>query len=185
MQPKLTDRLVLRSFSERDAEGLFRYLSRKQVNCFASDRIETMDQAMKVVEERQRTDKFIAVCLKETDELIGDLFLQKDEPDTYSVGWNFNADYQGKGYALESAKALLDYLFKDRGARRIYAYVEEDNIRSQKVCERLGMRKEGCFKEFITFINNDDGTPRYENTMQFAILSKEWDSTKDIDMEKK
>jgi RimJ/RimL family protein N-acetyltransferase len=101
------------------------------------------------------------------------------------VGWNFNADYQGKGYALESAKALLDYLFKDRGARRIYAYVEEDNIRSQKVCERLGMRKEGCFKEFITFINNDDGTPRYENTMQFAILSKEWDPTKDIDIEKK
>ena len=38
----------------------------------------------------------------------------------------------------------------------------------------LGMRKEGLFKEFISFVNNPDGTPRYENTLQYAILSKEW-----------
>ena len=37
------------------------------------------------------------------------------------------------------------------------------------------MRQEGVFKEFISFINNPDGTPKYENTLQFAILKKEWD----------
>lgn len=42
------------------------------------------------------------------------------------------------------------------------------------VCERLGMRKEGLFLEFISFINNPNGKPRYENTYHYAILKKEW-----------
>lgn len=31
------------------------------------------------------------------------------------------------------------------------------------------------FQEFVSFVNNPDGTPRYENTMQYAILKKECD----------
>ena len=34
------------------------------------------------------------------------------------------------------------------------------------------MRQEGVFLEFISFVNNPDGTPRYENTVQYAILKK-------------
>lgn len=67
-------------------------------------------------------------------------------------------------------------MFNDKKARRIFAYVEETNIRSQKLCERLGMRKEGCFMEFISFTQNTDGTPKYENTLQYAVLNKEWKS---------
>ena len=37
------------------------------------------------------------------------------------------------------------------------------------------MRREGLFLEFISFVNNPDGSPRYENTVQYAILKKEWD----------
>ena len=36
------------------------------------------------------------------------------------------------------------------------------------------MRKEGLFKEYVSFVNNEDGTPIYENTYQYAILKKEW-----------
>ena len=32
--------------------------------------------------------------------------------------------------------------------------------------------------EFVSFINNPDGTPRYENTMQYAILKKEWEENR-------
>ena len=32
------------------------------------------------------------------------------------------------------------------------------------------------FKEFISFVKNPDGTPHYENTYQYAILKKEWDT---------
>ena len=86
-----------------------------------------------------------------------------------------NGAYQGKGYAFEAAQAFFDYLFSQKGARRIYAYTEDYNLASQHLCEKLGMRREGVFLEFISFVNNPDGTPRYENTVQYAILKKEWD----------
>lgn len=66
----------------------------------------------------------------------------------------------------------MDHLFKQRNIRHIYAYVKEDNLASQKLCQKLGMRQEGLFKEFITFINTEDGTPIFENIMQYAILKK-------------
>ena len=77
----------------------------------------------------------------------------------------------------EAACLFFDYLFEVKKARRIYAYTEDDNIASQKLCERLGMRQEGLFKEFVTFINDENGNPVYENTYQYAILKKEWKNT--------
>ena len=96
--------------------------------------------------------------------------------DTYNVGWHFNKRFEGKGFACEAAAGLLDYLFREAGARRIYGFVEDDNIRSKRLCERLGMRREGCFKEFVTFVNNPDGSPKYEDTCVYAILEKEWNT---------
>jgi len=87
-----------------------------------------------------------------------------------------NAAYQGKGYAYEAAHAFFDYLFRQRGARRIYAYTEDYNLRSQHLCEKLGMRREGLFREFVSFVKDSAGNPIYENTMQYAILKHEWDA---------
>ena len=87
-------------------------------------------------------------------------------------------NYHGKGYAFEAAKAFFDYLFYRKGARRIYAFPEDYNLSSQKLCQKLGMRQEGLFREFVTFVNDEDGNPIYENTMQWAILKKEWDASR-------
>ena len=82
--------------------------------------------------------------------------------------------YHGKGYAFEAAYAFFDYLFNKKSARRIYAYTEDYNLSSQKLCEKLGMRREGMFMEFVSFINDENGFPIYENTIQYAILNREW-----------
>ena len=39
--------------------------------------------------------------------------------------------------------------------------------------QKLGMRQEGLLKEYISFVNNPEGTPLYENAIQFAVLKKE------------
>ena len=36
------------------------------------------------------------------------------------------------------------------------------------------MRREGMFMEFVSFINDENGNPVYENTIQYGILKKEW-----------
>lgn len=179
MKNIFTDRLVLRNFSESDAPGLLAYTSAPRVNCFLDGRIDTLEDALKEVRKRSEDDSQIAVALNEDNMLIGELFGMKEEPDTFSIGWNFNAAYEGKGLARESAEALLHHLFEEKEARRLYAYVEDDNFRSQKLCEKLGMRQEGCMKEFVSFTQNEDGTPKYENTFLYALLKKEWSSRRE------
>ena len=34
------------------------------------------------------------------------------------------------------------------------------------------MRKEGVFREFVTFVKDEKGDPLYETTLQYAILKK-------------
>ena len=40
--------------------------------------------------------------------------------------------------------------------------------------EKLGFRREGLYKEFVSFVNDDHGYPIYENTYELAVLKKEW-----------
>lgn len=175
MKSIVTDRLVLRNFAEKDAAGLLEYTASPRVNCFLENKLDTVEDALAEVRKRSADDSQIAVALKNSDELIGELFMMKEEPDTFSVGWHFNARYEGQGLARESAEALLEHLFTQQGARRVYAYAEDDNFRSQKLCEKLGMRQEGCMKEFVSFTKNEDGTPKYENTLLYALLRREWE----------
>ncbi len=74
----------------------------------------------------------------------------------------------------EAATAYIDYLFKECNARRIFAYTEDYNISCQRLLEKLGFRQEGFYKEFVSFVNDADGNPVYENTYEYAILKKEW-----------
>lgn len=170
-----TDRLVLRNFRRSDAAALLAYLHEPGASCFLSLELANMEEAEAEAVKRGADDEHVAVCLKGTGQLIGDVFAVP-ETDTFSVGWNFNPDYGGRGYALEAAQALFSHLFEGRGARRLYAYVEDHNTSSRRLCERLGMRKEGLFVEFVSFRNDDAGNPVYEDTLQYAVLRREWDA---------
>ena len=178
-----TERLLLRPFKKEDASDLFEYLHELLVNCFASMKLETLDDAKKKLEKRLEEKEYLfAIVLKENNKVIGEIeaypegkdHSDENSKDTFSPCWMLNKNYHRKGYAYEAAHAFFDYLFKQKGARRIYAYTEDDNIASQRLCEKLGMRREGLFKEFVSFVKNEDGSPKYENTLQYAILKKEW-----------
>ena len=176
-----SERLILRPFCEADAADVFEYLEKPAVNCFACMRMTSLEEAKSEVKNRANDELYLAIALKETGKVIGEIFAhpegtgpEDETQDTFSPCWMLNLNYTGKGYAYEAARAYFDFLFREKGARRIYAYTEDYNLPSQRLCERLGMRREGLFMEFVSFINNPDGTPLYENTMQYAILKKEW-----------
>ena len=93
------------------------------------------------------------------------------------MGQKGQSYYGQRGEFCLAKRVKVEWLFhREAGARRIYGFVEDDNIRSKRLCERLGMRREGCFKEFVTFVNNPDGSPKYEDTCVYAILEKEWNT---------
>ena len=177
MQIIETERLILRPFREGDAADLFAYLRAPTAPCFLSLKLADLAGAEAEVRKRAVDEGSVAICLKQTGQVIGDLFGgagDEEEDGTASVGWHLNPQFGGRGYAFEAAKALFDHLFRVKGFRRLYAYVEDHNTSSQRLCEKLGMRREGVFIEFVSFTNDDAGNPIYENTMQYAILRREW-----------
>lgn len=180
-----TERLILRLFTDADAADLFDYLKEPEVNCFACMKLADLEAAKQAVSKRISDEYYFAIELKETGKVIGEIFAQpestdpeQDDNDTISPCWMLNPAYQGKGYMYEAVKAYYDYLFEKCGIRRIYTYTEDYNIACQRLCEKLGMRKEGEFKEFVSFVKNENGEPIYENTLQYAILKKEWQKNK-------
>ena len=179
-----TQRLILRPFTENDAADAYAYLNEPMVHCFACMKVNSLEEATTAVLERAKdTEYYFAIVLKENGKVIGeiDAIPETAAPDaknaaldTFSPCWLLHPDHHGKGYAYEAANAFFHYLFNEKGARRIYAYTEDYNAASQKLCEKLGMRREGLFREFVTFVNDENGDPIYENTYQYAILKKEW-----------
>lgn len=171
-----SERTIIRRFSEQDAQSLLNYLSDPYPACFFDEKLADFDAAVQEARQRSTDATQFALCLKQTGELIGHLFAMDDEePDanTVNVGWYLNPQYQGQGFAQEAVTCLFTYLFRVRNVRRIYAYVADDNASSQRLCQRLGMRLEGCFKEHVSFTDHN-GIAIYENTLIFAILQKEW-----------
>ena len=179
-------RLSLRPFQEEDAADLYEYRKEPLVNCFACMKLDSVEAAQEEIRGRmQGNGECLAIVLKESGKVIGEIeahpessqpdLMEQVVLDTFSPCWMLNREYHGQGYAYEAACAFLGYLFREKGARRVYVYTEDYNLACQKLCERLGMRLEGRFEEFVTFVNAPDGTPVYENTLQYAILKREWE----------
>ena len=185
-----TKRLLLRPFRESDAADVLEYLSGPLPHCFDALKIDTIEEARaEVVNRGEDTEYCFAIVLKETGRVIGEIdalpsdykppMLRSREtppppPDTFTPSLILNAAHQGRGYAYEATYALFDYLFGRKAARRIYTYVDDYNARSQHLCERLGMRREGLFRSFVSFVKDADGNPVFENTLQYAMLKQEW-----------
>ena len=54
--------------------------------------------------------------------------------------WGLLPEYRCLGYATEAARSLLDFLFGELRVRRVVATTEHDNLASQRVMQKLGMR---------------------------------------------
>src|SRR3546814_15964923 len=59
-----------------------------------------------------------------------------------ALGWVLHPDFEGRGYATEAVRALIEFCFATPGMRRVTAYCFEANEPTWRLMERLGMRRE-------------------------------------------
>ena len=57
------------------------------------------------------------------------------------IGWRLSKDFWNKGYATEGATACLNYGFETLGLKEIYSLTSKVNIRSERVMQKIGMKK--------------------------------------------
>lgn len=61
----------------------------------------------------------------------------------FEVGWGIAKEFRGKGYALEAARASIDWAFATFEIERIIHCIDPENAASQAVARRLGAEIEG------------------------------------------
>ena len=59
------------------------------------------------------------------------------------VGWVIARPQWGRGYAPEAARASMKWARDELGANRLISLIADDNVRSARVAEKLGMAVEG------------------------------------------
>lgn len=170
-----TERLVIRRFKAEDWRDLHQYLSNPNVVKFEPYGVFSEEASKQEAINRTENEAFWAVCLK-NGKLIGNLYLGKQDFDTWVLGYVFNDEFQNNGYATESAKAILNYAFTCLGARRIIALCNPLNIASWKLLERLEMRREGHLLKNIYFRTDESNQPIWQDTYEYAMLSEEWEN---------
>lgn len=170
-----TERLEIRRFQPKDWIDLYEYLSQEEVVKYEPYEVFTEEQSKAEAIYRSKSQDFWAVCLQESSKVIGNIYLAKQDFDTWELGYVFNKHFQGKGYATEAAKALIDECFTNKEAYRVVAMCNPENVQSWKLLERLRMRREGHLIKNIYFSMDGEGNPIWQDTYEYAILKSEWD----------
>lgn len=169
-----TDRLVIRRFEPTDWQDLYEYLSDPLVVRFEPYEPCSQEQCVAEAARRAGDDSFYAVALKDNGKVIGNLYLNPGDFDTWELGYAFNSSYQGQGYATEATEALLDYAFRNLDTRRVVASCSSENNASWKLLERLNMRREGFHLQNVSFKKDQFGAPIWFDSYSYAILKSEW-----------
>lgn len=176
--PLRTERLILRPFTRGDVDAIYAYRRREDVARYLFDTALSREECALAIQQRigqvsfeAQDDKIIlAVELAGNGALVGEVSLiwRSIEARQGEVGWIFDPDYQGQGYATEAANAMLDLAFGPGDIHRVAARCDVRNDASWRLMERLGMRREAHFREHAIFKS------RWDEEFIYAILWQEW-----------
>ena len=177
-----TERLIIRNWEDRDRDLFHEINSDDTVMAFfpmrrsraESDELFDMIRAMIA----DTGYGFPAVELKDNGEAIGFTGLNKVysadiKPDgTPELGWRMAAQYWGKGYATEAARAMIALAFDERGHDQLVSFAVADNHRSTAVMERLGMKRdlEGDFDH----PSIPDSHPHLKRHVLYRLYKADW-----------
>jgi RimJ/RimL family protein N-acetyltransferase len=154
-----TDRLRLRTPTPQDADALYELFADPEVmHGLGRDRVAAVDEVRAIIEgmiDGWRTDGVGAFILETTAterQVVGQAGLMIFDtrgwtPSTWTkagsqaqpeLGWGLMRAHWGHGYATEAAAAIRDWAQQRRKIDRLVSLISPDNVRSERVAERLG-----------------------------------------------
>lgn len=155
-----TERLTLREIVETDDAFVLDLLNQPSFIKYIGDRnVRNLEQSREFIETRYRKSYadngfgLYAVVLKETGETIGMCGLVKRDglPDA-DIGFAFLPQFEKKGYAFESAEAVMKHGREILKLGRVLAITSQNNESSMKLLKKLGFK----FDKLITLPNDTE-----------------------------
>lgn len=149
MKTLQTERLQIRPMvAVQDAPFMLRLLNEPSWLRFIGDRgVRTLAQAQAYIEQgpvamyASHGHGFCVVELRGQQQPLGICGLaQRDYLDSPDIGFAFLPEYCGQGYAFEAARAVLAHGQEALGLRRVLATTRAENLESQKLLGKLGLR---------------------------------------------
>ena len=178
--PIETERLLIRPLdADTDPDDLAAYQSRADVCRYIPYQPRTRDVIAERIADPARTRStlekdgeamWLAVEHRDTGRVIGDVVFiwSSEEHQCVEIGYVFNPEVYGNGYATEACRALLTLAFDELKAHRVIARIDARNVPSAAVLRRLGMRQEAHLVE------NEFFKGEWTDEIDFAILESEW-----------
>jgi RimJ/RimL family protein N-acetyltransferase len=177
-----TDRIIIRPITLADKSEVFEYRSDAETNKYQGWIPKTMNdveifigKVSKQIDEPDTWFQFV-IIEKKTLKIVGDMGLHFFDNDNRQVeiGCTLNKKFQNNGYATESVKLVIDYLFEKLNKHRVIASIDPDNKRSIQLVERFGFRKEAHFVESL-LING-----KWVDDLIYALIEKDWEKMKSL-----
>ena len=148
-----TERLILRSWKPVDLQPFSKMNKDRQVMKYFPSTLTDVESEMFYYRIQYEFELkgwgLYAVELKESGEFMGYVGIHEIGFDAHftpgiEIGWRLAADHHNHGYATEAAKKVLR-LAKFHGLTRLYSFTAEINKPSERVMQKIGMKKIGEF----------------------------------------
>jgi len=182
-QPILeTSRLILKKISSEDAEDMFEYASDPEVTKYLSsweyhknieDSLKFINLLLSRYEKGNPSDW--GVYLKENGKLIGTCgFSFIDEKNMVGeVGYVLGRKYWNKGIMTEAVRKVIEFGFEKLNLNRIQARCKVENIASERVMQKVGMKFEGVLREAVF------AKGRFWDMKMYSILKREYEKNRE------
>ena len=174
-----TARLLLRRVSEQDREveiaqqqdpQVMRYIRQPNTPEQAHETFNQMIAPWQADDE-QNPWATINVEIQSSGQSVGSVAFRFESLDfaIVEIGYRFLPQSQGKGYATEAVKALVQWLIKDIGVHKVVAKCDPENVASYKIMEKLSMQREGFLRQHYKIGD------QYSDELVYGILATEYD----------
>lgn len=151
-----TPRLILRPLTADDVPDLRRWLARDEIYTYWGRPVskgEREPETMFVdprpwVKRKPSPDFKWGVVCRDTNTVIGDISIFDIENSRMgSVGYRFDPDLWGRGYATEALQAAVRFAFTCTELERLQATADVRNTASNRVLEKCGFVLEGTIRQ--------------------------------------